>query len=69
MLRLWISITSLFGFFGAWYMLAQSFKPAQTQPLSVLAYPTLAAVLAESPKAKLPGPGDKPPTERPTPSS
>ena len=44
MLRLWISITSLFGFFGAWSMLAQSFKPAQTQPLSVLAYPTLAAL-------------------------
>jgi hypothetical protein len=45
MLRLWISITSVFGFFGAWSMLAQSFKPAtQGQPSSVIAYPTLAAL-------------------------
>jgi hypothetical protein len=45
MLRLWISITSVFGFFGAWSMLAQSFKPAtQGQSLSVIAYPTLAAL-------------------------
>ena len=44
MLRLWISFTSLFGFLGAWAMLAQSFKPAQAQPLSATAtaYPTLA---------------------------
>jgi hypothetical protein len=44
MLRIWISITSVFGFFGAWSMLAQSFKPAQAQSLSVIAYPTLAAL-------------------------
>ena len=45
MLRLWISVTSVFGFFGAWSMLAQSFKPAtQNQPLSATVYPTLAAL-------------------------
>jgi len=45
MLRLWISITSVFGFLGAWSMLAQSFKPAtQGQTSSVVAYPTLAAL-------------------------
>jgi len=46
-LRLWISFTSIFGFFGAWAMLAQSFKPAQgqpSQPVSVNTYPTLAAL-------------------------
>jgi hypothetical protein len=46
MLRLWISFTSLFGFFGAWAMLAQSFKSApQAQPqLLVTIYPTLTAL-------------------------
>jgi hypothetical protein len=44
MLRIWISITSVFGFFGVWSMLAQSFKPAQAQPLSVAAIPTLATL-------------------------
>ena len=43
-LRLWISFTSIFGFFGAWAMLAQSFKPALAQPLPATAYPTLAAL-------------------------
>jgi hypothetical protein len=43
-LRLWISVTSLFGFFGAWSMLAQSFKPTQSQSLTVAAYPTLQAL-------------------------
>jgi hypothetical protein len=43
-LRLWISFTSIFGFFGAWAMLAQSFKPAQDQPTAVTTYPTLAAL-------------------------
>ena len=42
MLRLWISLTSVFGFFGAWSMLAQSFKPTQSQSLSASIYPTLA---------------------------
>jgi len=45
MLRLWISITSVFGFFGAWSMLAQSFKPvSQVQPFSATAFPTLVAL-------------------------
>jgi hypothetical protein len=44
-LRLWISFTSIFGFFGAWAMLAQSFKPKQpAQLLPATAYPTLAAL-------------------------
>jgi hypothetical protein len=45
-LRLWISLTSIFGFFGAWAMLAQSFKPAfaQAQNLPATAYPTLPAL-------------------------
>jgi len=45
-LRLWISFTSLFGFFGAWAMLAQSFRPVQAQPLAAAAtaYPTLAVL-------------------------
>jgi hypothetical protein len=43
-LHLWISFTSIFGFFGAWAMLAQSFKPALAQPSPVIAYPTLAAL-------------------------
>jgi len=41
----------------------------QNHAPTIYAYPTLSALLEESPKAKLPGPGDKPPTERPTPSS
>jgi hypothetical protein len=40
-LRLWISFTSVFGFFGAWAMLAQSFKPPLGQPIPATAYPTL----------------------------
>ena len=40
-IRAWIGLTSIFGFFGAWAMLAQSYKPSPTQPLSVIAYPTL----------------------------
>jgi hypothetical protein len=40
MLHLWISITSVFGFFGAWSMLAQSFRPTQSQPLTIPVYPT-----------------------------
>jgi hypothetical protein len=43
-LRLWISFTSLFGFLGAWAMLAQTFKPVQAQQaqsLPATAYPTL----------------------------
>jgi hypothetical protein len=43
-LRLWISFTSVFGFFGAWAMLAQSFKPPLGQPLPATAYPTFTAL-------------------------
>jgi hypothetical protein len=43
-LRLWIGFTSVFGFFGAWAMLAQSFKPTMGQLLSATAYPTLTAL-------------------------
>ena len=45
MLRLWISFTSVFGFFGAWAMLAQSFKSPQSQSMPpATAYPTLTAL-------------------------
>lgn len=43
-IRLWISFTSIFGFLGAWAMLAQSFKPAVTQLITPTAYPTLATL-------------------------
>lgn len=43
-LRLWIGFTSVFGFFGAWAMLAQSFTPTLTQPSPAAVYPTLTAL-------------------------
>ena len=38
----------------------------QNHAPTIYAYPNLAALLEESPKADLPGPGEKQPTERPT---
>ncbi len=48
-LRLWIGITSLFGFLGGWVLIAHSPKPvstARSAPMAPLAVPTTLPTLA-----------------------